>query len=81
MATQNPPEQDGTYALPEAQLDRFALHVSVDYPAADVEHRILQLGIEQARAKTTAGDDGPKAAPALHPDDLIVLWSRDRHGN
>jgi MoxR-like ATPase len=43
MATQNPIEQDGTYPLPEAQLDRFLLHVRVDYPAAEAEHAILQL--------------------------------------
>lgn len=43
MATQNPIEQEGTYALPEAQLDRFLLHVVVDYPDAEAEHRILLL--------------------------------------
>ena|SRR5690625_211010 len=43
MATQNPLEQEGTYPLPEAQLDRFLLHVNVDYPDADAERRILQI--------------------------------------
>ncbi|HEU4645382.1 MAG TPA: AAA family ATPase [Burkholderiales bacterium] len=43
MATQNPIEQDGTYPLPEAQLDRFLLHVQVGYPAPEVEHAIMQL--------------------------------------
>jgi len=43
MATQNPIEQEGTYPLPEAQLDRFLLHVRVDYPDADSERKILQL--------------------------------------
>ena len=43
MATQNPIEQEGTYPLPEAQLDRFLMHVNVDYPAAADEHRILEL--------------------------------------
>lgn len=43
MATQNPIEQEGTYPLPEAQLDRFLLHVNVDYPDAAAERRILQL--------------------------------------
>ena len=43
MATQNPIEQDGTYPLPEAQLDRFLLHVQVGYPAPAAEHAILQL--------------------------------------
>lgn len=43
MATQNPIEQEGTYPLPEAQLDRFLLHVTVDYPDVTAERRILQL--------------------------------------
>ena len=43
MATQNPIEQEGTYPLPEAQLDRFLLHVQIDYPKVDAERRILKL--------------------------------------
>lgn len=43
MATQNPLEQEGTYPLPEAQLDRFLLHVNVDYPDAESELNILRL--------------------------------------
>ncbi|RUO25238.1 AAA family ATPase [Aliidiomarina minuta] len=43
MATQNPIEQEGTYPLPEAQLDRFLLHLVLDYPDAATERRILQL--------------------------------------
>lgn len=43
MATQNPIEQEGTYPLPEAQLDRFLMHVNVDYPDASAEKAILQL--------------------------------------
>lgn len=43
MATQNPIEQEGTYPLPEAQLDRFLLHVKIDYPDAESEKKILQL--------------------------------------
>ncbi len=43
MATQNPIEQEGTYPLPEAQLDRFLLHVMIDYPDADAERAILHL--------------------------------------
>ena len=41
LATQNPIEQEGTYPLPEAQLDRFLLKVDVDYPDAETERRIL----------------------------------------
>ncbi|ARU26261.1 MoxR family ATPase [Cellvibrio sp. PSBB006] len=50
MATQNPIEQEGTYPLPEAQLDRFLLHVMVDYPSVDAERRILQLARNEAAA-------------------------------
>lgn len=49
MATQNPIEQEGTYPLPEAQLDRFLMYVRVDYPDAKTEHQILRLAREQAR--------------------------------
>ncbi len=43
MATQNPIEQEGTYPLPEAQLDRFLFHVRVDYPSREASRRILRL--------------------------------------
>ncbi len=43
MATQNPIEQEGTYPLPEAQLDRFLMHVKIDYPNAESEKAILRL--------------------------------------
>ncbi len=49
MATQNPIEQEGTYPLPEAQLDRFLLHVFIDYPDAQAEKQILQLTRGEAR--------------------------------
>ena len=49
MATQNPIEQEGTYPLPEAQLDRFLLHVRVDYPKAAAEAAILKLARSRAR--------------------------------
>ena len=52
MATQNPIEQEGTYPLPEAQLDRFLLHVKIDYPDADAEMKILQL-VRGEAARTT----------------------------
>jgi len=43
MATQNPIEQEGTYPLPEAQLDRFIMHVKIEYPSAESEYKILEL--------------------------------------
>ena len=49
MATQNPIEQEGTYPLPEAQLDRFLMHVEVDYPSIDAEREILRLNRSEAR--------------------------------
>jgi MoxR-like ATPase len=49
MATQNPIEQEGTYPLPEAQLDRFLLHVLVDYPDAAGERAILELNRAEQR--------------------------------
>ena len=53
MATQNPIEQEGTYPLPEAQLDRFLLHLLVNYPDAAGERAILELNrAEQKRAAT-----------------------------
>ena len=49
MATQNPIEQEGTYPLPEAQLDRFLLFVRIDYPSGDAERAILRLVRHEAR--------------------------------
>ncbi|OUL58702.1 AAA family ATPase [Pseudoalteromonas ulvae] len=56
MATQNPLEQEGTYPLPEAQLDRFLLHLNIDYPDAQSELEILRLtrGEALAEAAVTA---------------------------
>jgi len=56
MATQNPIEQEGTYPLPEAQLDRFLLHVKIGFPDASVERRILQ----QARGEAINGEAAPE---------------------
>ena len=53
MATQNPIEQEGTYPLPEAQLDRFLMHVSIDYPDAPSERQILQLARDEAKEQSS----------------------------
>ena len=66
MATQNPIEQEGTYPLPEAQLDRFLLHVEVGYPSIEDERRILVLNREEA--KTGERD-------AFQPPELLSLES------
>ncbi len=54
LATQNPIEQEGTYSLPEAQLDRFLMHVVVGYPDHDEELKILDLDDELEKHKKTA---------------------------
>lgn len=54
MATQNPIEQEGTYPLPEAQLDRFLLHLNVSYPDADSELAILRLNRGEAKGEVGA---------------------------
>ncbi|MEH6649854.1 MAG: MoxR family ATPase [Motiliproteus sp.] len=59
MATQNPIEQEGTYPLPEAQLDRFLMQVNVGYPDRDAERAILRLALDEA-ANTTAAQPPQK---------------------
>ena len=54
MATQNPIEQEGTYPLPEAQLDRFLMHVKVDYPNAEAERKILALSRSEAKGQNAS---------------------------
>jgi len=66
MATQNPIEQEGTYPLPEAQLDRFLLHVEVGYPTKEDERRILVLNREEAKS-------GER--DAFRPPELLSLKS------
>ena len=60
LATQNPIEQEGTYPLPEAQLDRFLMEIDVDYPDRDAERRILfeTTGAEEAHAKPSMDEIG-----------------------
>jgi MoxR-like ATPase len=62
LATQNPLEQEGTYPLPEAQLDRFLLQVEIRYPDADAERTMLIA---------TTGSDVAKAQPVLTADELM----------
>jgi len=67
MATQNPIEQEGTYPLPEAQLDRFLMHVSIGYPDARAEQDILALARQQARDELSER----VAAPVLVTQDQV----------
>lgn len=55
MATQNPIEQEGTYPLPEAQMDRFLMHIMVDYPAPETERIILNLSRQEALKTEQSG--------------------------
>jgi MoxR-like ATPase len=63
LATQNPLEQEGTYPLPEAQLDRFLMEIDVDYPDLEAERKILF---------DTTGADDSHAKAAMTSDDLIA---------
>ena len=77
MATQNPIEQAGTYPLPEAQLDRFMLHVTLDYPGADDEREILR------RDHAALRGDRPVAPPPVLDvagDAAAVREQEDRIG-
>jgi len=59
MATQNPIEQEGTYPLPEAQLDRFLMHVMIDYPDASREAEILRLVRNESRDQSSSAATKP----------------------
>src|SRR6187431_1556559 len=67
LATQNPLEQEGTYPLPEAQLDRFLMEIDVDYPDRDAERRILfeTTGAEETLAKVSMSVEALLAAQRL----------------
>jgi MoxR-like ATPase len=66
LATQNPIEYEGTYPLPEAQLDRFLLRMSVGYPARDDEWRILERRLER-------GTDEVELAPVVDRETLLAM--------
>ncbi len=67
MATQNPIEQEGTYPLPEAQLDRFLLHVKIDYPKAEVEKQILALSRKESFQQVEQHLKSPAAQETVKP--------------
>jgi MoxR-like ATPase len=69
MATQNPIEQEGTYPLPEAQLDRFLLHIKVDYPEAEHEKSILHLARSESRSNSE------KIATKFEPISQEILFA------
>ena len=70
MATQNPVEQEGTYPLPEAQLDRFLLKILIDYPALADEKRM----VDAITTGRSAGDfDLSKVQPVLGAADIVAM--------
>lgn len=72
MATQNPLEHEGTYPLPEAQLDRFLLHILIDYPRHEDEKRILHL------ARQEAASSAPHALSASPVVDQAQIFAARR---
>ena len=64
LATQNPLEQEGTYPLPEAQIDRFMLKVKVDYPSRDDERKVVDLAL---------GESMGRVQPVVTPEDLFAM--------
>ena len=66
MATQNPIEQEGTYPLPEAQLDRFFMHVVIGYPDAEAEQKILRL------VRGEAMDQAPEMGETMTQADIFA---------
>lgn len=69
MATQNPIEQEGTYPLPEAQLDRFMFYITIGYPSYEEELKIVQ---------STTGDAQPEIKPQLSAADIVTLQTAIR---
>ncbi len=86
LATQNPIEQEGTYNLPEAQLDRFLMHAVVDYPTAEEERKILDYDENRRMAAPAAASANiavssqaevfaaRRAAAALHVDEKLKQY-------
>jgi MoxR-like ATPase len=74
MATQNPLEQEGTYPLPEAQIDRFMLHVRVEYPSRDQERKIMERMSHQILREGTSDEDAAqplRARRVVAPTEIL----------
>jgi len=65
MATQNPVEQEGTYPLPEAQMDRFLMHVNIVYPPVEDEVKIIDMVRAEETATHTPDADKPPPPPRI----------------
>ncbi|MHA3977598.1 AAA family ATPase [Halovulum sp. GXIMD14794] len=78
MATQNPIEQEGTYPLPEAQMDRFLMHVNITYPPVEDEVEVIRLVRgEEIAASAAPSDAAPKEKPAPIPQDSVFSARRE----
>jgi MoxR-like ATPase len=77
MATQNPVEQEGTYPLPEAQMDRFLMHVLIEYPGKSDEVQVLRLVRGEETQLTPGGNPGDRAAPI--PQDAVFEARTEIH--
>ena len=71
FATQNPVEQEGTYPLPEAQVDRFLIKLVVDYPKIEEEHEIVKMVMAEVKF--------PKVESLLDPQKILELQDRSRN--
>ncbi|MNC10779.1 ATPase RavA [compost metagenome] len=78
LATQNPVDQEGTWPLPEAQLDRFLMKVLVDYPSKENEQKVMQLVRSEQQQKYLASGDEQTEKPAetlmLSQQDIATCW-------
>lgn len=78
MATQNPVEQEGTYPLPEAQMDRFLMHVHITYPPVEDEVEVILLVRGEEQAKADAPREGPADdKPAPIPQEAVFAARRE----
>jgi len=80
MATQNPVEQEGTYPLPEAQMDRFLMHVNIEYTPVEDEVRIVELVRGEEIATNRDATDQPKKAPPERIPQQAVFDARREIG-
>jgi MoxR-like ATPase len=77
MATQNPVEQEGTYPLPEAQMDRFLMHVNIEYTPVEDEVRIVELVRAEENAAHSDTSEQPAEAPERIPQQAVFDARRE----
>ena len=77
IATQNPVEQEGTYKLPEAQMDRFLMHVNIEYPPVEDEVLIIDLVRQEESASNERSDGKPKEDADRIPQDAVFGARKD----